>query len=572
MNLRAHRPLLDRSLAALAALAGLLAVVAFAGCSHEATTPPSTDELGRALDPLFERWNRSDSPGVAVVVLKDGEPVYRRAVGVESLDSGTPVTVDGTVFDLASVSKHMTAYAIHRLEERGALSLDDEVRHHLPWFPDFGTSVTLRHLLHHTSGLREYLDLVTWNRSREGPFSQAELRSWVEQQEDLNFPPGSQHMYSNTGYLVLAEVVAEVSGRSFAEFLQDEMFQPLGLEETTVRDPDAPPRATESYGPRQGPLTWLRGPFEPARDGLESWGDGGIDSTAENLARWLDHLRVTLAEGGPMAEMGRRGRTLGGSEFAYASGLRPETMHGVDLLWHGGSNAGFRSWAGFAPEAGWTLVLLSNSHPGAGGLGPEVLRILVNHEGSGETQPTPLDVTAPPPGSDSSRWVGHFTDGTFGARISLENGALVYRSPGGPRPARPGNGELHVGSRRLGADLDPSGTLRALRFWYGAQEVTMERYQPVDPSTVDWEAVVGQYHSGELGVTLHLRVAEGLLEAELPVRTDRYFPARPDHFLIDSGRASSITVSRDAAGAIDGLWLDLIRARRLRFERLQPTS
>ena len=148
---------------------GFLCSLALVACSPSPTTPPSEDSLGASLDDLFRPWNRDDGPGVAVVLLRDGEVLYRRGFGLASLSEKTLVDPGETLFDLGSVSKQLTAYAVLLLERRGALDLDQDVRELVPWVPELGAPLTLRQLLWHTSGLREYLDLVDLHRKEPGP-------------------------------------------------------------------------------------------------------------------------------------------------------------------------------------------------------------------------------------------------------------------------------------------------------------------------------------------------------------------------------------------------------------------
>jgi CubicO group peptidase (beta-lactamase class C family) len=176
------------------------------------------DDLGGRVDALFARWDRSDSPGASVSVVHKGEVIFSDGYGLASLEQGTHITPD-TIFHVASVSKQFTAFALCLLADEGALGLDDPVRAHLAEVPDFGAPLTLRHMLHHTSGLRdqwEGLAMAGWRL--DDVITTQHVLTFVEHQKELNFPSGSEHLYCNTGYTLAGQVVARVSGESFPEF------------------------------------------------------------------------------------------------------------------------------------------------------------------------------------------------------------------------------------------------------------------------------------------------------------------------------------------------------------------
>lgn len=559
----------DRRRAALRVAAGFGLLLSIVACHSEPTTPPSTDALGKALDPLFERWNRDDSPGAAVVVLQGGKPLYRRAVGVSSLKTSEPITADGTLFDIASLAKHLTAYAALHLADRGQLTLEDEVRQHLPWFPDFGTPITLRQLIHHTAGLREYLDQASWQKGGAPDLSRADVLAWLARQRGLNFEPGEYHGYSNTGYVALAEVVAAAAGKQFDDFMAEEIFRPIGMERTVVRSETPPRGLAASYVPID--VKFFGSRLIPAPDSPLVHGDGNLFSTADELARWLEHVAEVTRHPGTFTAMLEPGKTRDGVPFDYAGGLRPQVLHGMKVYWHGGSNTGFQSWAGFVPEHDLTVVLLSNSYPGVRGLGPAVLEVLAAQLGveAPETATPAATLAATPvPVEQIETWAGLFGEEAFQTQLTVKDGQLFYRSAGLAGQAQAFVGRIEVEGRGLGAEVDQEGILQALSFDYGAQPVVMRRYEPVASESIDWKALEGKYYSDELESTITVHAADGALKVDLPGRTDSYMPAQLDRFYIHQGRASSIEFSRDDGGQVDGLILHLIRSRNLEFKRV----
>lgn len=186
---------------------------------------------------LFEKWDKSDSPGCALGVYKDGQIIYKQGYGMADLENDIPIT-PATVFHVASMSKQFTAASIVLLAQQGKLSLNDDVHKYLPELPDFGERITIRNLIYHTSGLRDQwdlLDLAGWRYSLD-LITDDDVMSVMTRQKELNFKPGDKHVYSNTGYTLLGLIVKRVSGLSLREFSTENIFEPLGMTHTHFRD------------------------------------------------------------------------------------------------------------------------------------------------------------------------------------------------------------------------------------------------------------------------------------------------------------------------------------------------
>ena len=187
------------------------------------------DTLAAEVDQLFSEWNRSDSPGAAIAVVRDSEIIYKQGYGTANLEYDIPITTT-TIFNIASVSKQFAGFAIATLSHEGKLSLDDDIRTYLPDVPDFGSTITVRHLLHHTSGLRDWVQsLVIAGDMMDDVISFKHILKMARHQKALNFEPGAAFLYSNTGYNLLAEIVERVTGDSFREWTDTHIFKPLGM-------------------------------------------------------------------------------------------------------------------------------------------------------------------------------------------------------------------------------------------------------------------------------------------------------------------------------------------------------
>ena len=190
----------------------------------------------KEIDQIFEKWDRSDTPGAAVAVVKDGEIIFKKGYGLANMEYEIAITPN-TVFHIASVSKQFTAFAALLLEKDGIISMDDDIRKYIPEVPDFGKTITLRHLATHTSGLRDQWDLLALGGWRlDDVITTEHVLKLVNKQKGLNFDPGEEFIYCNTGFTLLAEVVARVSGKTFAEFCEERIFQPLQMDRTLFYD------------------------------------------------------------------------------------------------------------------------------------------------------------------------------------------------------------------------------------------------------------------------------------------------------------------------------------------------
>ncbi len=321
-------------------------------------SPTSEDSLSAAVDRIFERWHRPDSPGAAVLVLRDGEVVHAAGYGMADLEHGVPIRTT-SVFDIASVSKQFGAMAVALLEAEGRISLDDGVRKYIPELPDFGPPITIRHLVHHTSGIRDWpatLGIAGWDYQDVISFQQI-LRMAFGQQ-DLNFVPGAEHTYSNTGYNLLAEIVARVSGVSYREFCQERIFGPLEMVHTHVHDDhtEVVPDRAHSYRPAPG------GEYHLVWNSLTALGSSSIFTTVEDLAKWVGNFENPLVGGQAVIQrMQERGVLNGGDTIAYAWGQSLGRYRGLDTWSHSGSWAGYRTILVRFPEQRFSVVILSNT-------------------------------------------------------------------------------------------------------------------------------------------------------------------------------------------------------------------
>jgi len=352
-----------------------------AGCAPDRPVSPT---LARGIDAVFADLDRPGSPGASVSVIRDGDIIYSRGYGGAQLELGVPVT-PATVFHVASVSKQFTAMAVTMLAADGALGLDDPVQQHLDYVPEFEHPTTVRQLIHHTSGIRDQWQLLGISGWRlDDVITTEQILGLMARQRELNFVPGSEYLYSNMGYTLMAQVVEAASGMSFVEFTASRIFHPLGMDRTHFHDdhrhmvPDRAysyaPVPAEDAGAGQAAPRYTKSVLSYANAGATS-----LFTTADDLARWLDNFRHETV-GGPdvMAMMKTRGILNNGDTIPYAHGVIIGEHRGLQTIGHSGGDAGFRTQVNWYPDANVGVVVLTNVANGnPGGRARQVAEVVL---------------------------------------------------------------------------------------------------------------------------------------------------------------------------------------------------
>ena len=307
------------------------------------------------IDSIFQEWSKPGSPGAQVAVIQHGKLVYQKGYGRASLEYDIPVTTE-TIYHVASVSKQFTAMALALLEQDGKLSLEDDVHKYLPELPEYGHTVTIRQLLQHTSGVRDQwqtLALAGWRL--DDVITQEQILRVLFRQKELNFPPGTKHVYSNGGYTLAAEIVARVSGKPFPAFCQERIFRPLEMTYTHFHQDlrQLVPNRAYSYEKTDGGYQAL--PLNYANVGATS-----LFTTASDLVRWLDNFREPKVGGGAAIERLQEKAVLSnGEKVDYGLGISLGRYRGLKTISHGGGDAGYRSFVLWFPEEELGVAVVS---------------------------------------------------------------------------------------------------------------------------------------------------------------------------------------------------------------------
>lgn len=327
--------------------------------SSEPAVRKVQDSRVDSVDKLFAELNNTESPGIAILVVRDGEVLLRRCYGKANLEHKAPITAE-TVFDIASVSKQFLGMSISMLIEQGKIMLQDDIRKYIPELPDFGHTITIDHLVHHTSGIRDWpgtLALAGWRMDDVISFDQ--ILTMAFNQQDLNFKPGDEYSYSNTGYNILVELVKRVTGKTFRQWTGENIFQPLGMVNTHFHDDHTELVPNKAYG-----YLGSDGKFNAVPNGLTALGSSSLYTNINDLARWVMNLDDPKIGGKAVLErMVTRGILNSGEKITYAFGLSVGQYRGLRTLSHGGSWASFRTYLVHFPDQRFSVVVLLNYSP-----------------------------------------------------------------------------------------------------------------------------------------------------------------------------------------------------------------
>ncbi len=308
-------------------------------------------------DSLFALWKLPGHPGGVVAWIEKGQIAWSGAYGMASLEYEVPITRE-TVFNTGSVSKQFTAFAMVLLAQEGKLSLEDDVRKYLPELPDFGAPITIRHLLTHTSGLRNFQNLLALAGWRDGDhMTNEDLLKYMAWQKELNFPTGSEYLYCNTGFNLCTKIVERVAGMPFADFTRKRIFEPLGMASTEFRynlEKIYPKTATSYEG-------FSMSGFTRPKEYWTYYGNGNVYSTIADMAKWMGNFGNPRV-GGPAAirMLQERGILTTGDTLTYALGIICETYRGLRVLQHGGSVGGYRAQLTYFPDFDAGVVVMTN--------------------------------------------------------------------------------------------------------------------------------------------------------------------------------------------------------------------
>ena len=538
-------------------------------CLQAQTLP---DTIQQKIDLVFKAYTIK-TPGCAIAIIQNGIPVFQKGYGMANLEYDIPVTPN-TIFHIASESKQFTAFCILLLEKQGKLSVEDDIRKYLDFVPDFGYKITIHHLILHTSGLRDQWQLLAnagWQL--DDVITQEHVIKLVSQQKALNFPPGDEFLYCNTGYTLLAEIIKKVSGLSLRQFADQNIFKPLGMDHSHFNDDyrEIVPNRAYSYFPKGNG-------FQNAVLSYSIVGATSLLTTVLDEVKWLDNLETGKVGGKELVEkMKETGKLNDGRKLNYAYALSINKFNGWEQIGHGGGDAGFRTYACRFPEKKLGIVVFSNSSMADPAyLVRQVASILIPDHKE-ETKPV-----IHPEFADSNllkKLPGNYYSerGNLG-RFVWQDGKLQARNFGFPSandiklsittPYRYALGEdgpyLILDDRNVSGDSvmemkieNQNNTIHYKRQPGTAQKITAE--------------FAGRYYSPEIEAYYSITEKDGVLSLEhRKFSTVTLKNIAPDQFTSSNWWMDHLRFIRNKSGKIIAFEVNAGRIQHLRYDKLGP--
>jgi CubicO group peptidase (beta-lactamase class C family) len=554
------------------------AALVFAACRSSRVDP-----INAKVDALFAEWNRADSPGCSAGVGREGAVVYEHGYGTANLELGVRITPE-SVFPAASISKQFTAMSILLLVQRGQVRLDDEVRKYVTELPNYGSPITIRHLLNHTSGLRDGFNLDGWSAPRpDGSDPNDAILRVVVRQRGLNFAPGSQFQYNNGAYNLLGSIVKRVSGQSLRAFADSHIFKPLGMTQTHFHDDPAmivPGRVSNYWRDSRG---WQVGSEVPG-----IIGNAGLYTTASDLLRWshnFDDIRV--GDAALLAAAQTPAVLTSGEKSLYGFGVSIGEYRGLRAITHGGGDRGISTYLLRLPDAKLAVAVLCNSDSiPAQMLAERVAELYLSDRMQAPAaggKPTPV-AEVKLSERELARYAGWYRDPSHGGvlRLFMRDGRLTISDVEGddiPFELTPAGGGRFfillsgVPMNRLEFLSEPDGSARELHMFPAGIESTPQVFHRTRAvaSPKDLSTFAGSYQSEELDVT-YLVVANGAgLMMRPPGRPEMALELlEPDQFI--GSIAGLVKFSRDSRGQITGFTMSRRLARGVQFDRVKTAT
>ena len=519
-----------------------------------------TDVAPQKIDSIFAPYNNPHSPGCSVGVIREGSFVFRKSYGEASLELGVPLSSD-SVFYMASVSKQFTAASIVLAVEQGYLSLDDDVRKYIPELPDYGHRITLRQMLHHTSGFRDFLALTYLSgRDTSDLSSSGDVLKLIARQKGLNNFPGEEYVYSNSNYFLLGVVVKRATGKSLAEFAAVNIFQPLGMTHTLYYDDHTivVPNRVAAY--------------DPGKDGksLVDWstlfdivGGGGLMSNVDDLILWdRNFYSNKLGKGTLVRELETPGTLNNGHHINYGLGLWMNEYRGLRTVEHSGGTFGYRTEILRFPEQQFTVIALCNvANADVEGLARQISDLYLETQLKSETSGT----TSSGASSDPAPFAGTYLDPRTHMiyTFTAVNGSLMAW---GAKLRRLGANEFSDLVGNPIAFKSVHRTMTATLSLQGEPYFSGDRVPHIHVNESALNRFAGNYHSGELGATYTLSVVKGVLTLkngnQPPVGLN---PVAADEF--QAGDLGTIVLHFAGNDHVSGLTLFSQPARGITFQK-----
>lgn len=533
------------------------------------------DEKTKQVDKLFAKWDKQDSPGCALAIIHNEEIIYKKGYGMANLELNVPITTD-SVFYLGSVSKQFVAMCIALLKIEGKLALDDNIRKFLPEIPDYDSPITIRHLIYHTSGIRDYLNLEGITGIPLGSYHEEDVLDLICRQKELNFSPGEEHLYSNSGYFLLAVIVQRASGISIREYADEHIFQPLGMTHTFFHDDYTrliKNRASGYFRTGKDQYTNFLSTFDNV-------GSGGLFSSVEDLYHWDQNFYHHKVGGKKVYElMHTTGFLNSGKKLDYAFAINVTEYKGLKTVSHGGALGGYRSSYLQFPEEKFAVVCLANMNSiNPTGLCYQIAEIylgeqMISDKPDEETQPVKESKYLDLPSDKLDAYTGDYIreksmqiiraflkGGSLWLRISGSSYKLAAKTPS----SFDMQGVPEILDIKFESQSDDKPAL--LHFIREGQDPAIFRaYKRVKPSEAELAEYEGNYWSDELQVMYTIQMRNGRLYFVHKNALDGYLvPQIQDGFTFPR---FNVRFERNQKNEVSVLYVLDGRVRSIRFDK-----
>ena len=540
----------------------VLSIIAFLSTAAWAQVPDK-EKVVAGADRGFEKFTKAyvaPGPGCAAAVSLNGDLVFEKAFGLADLEHNVPNTPQ-TIFESGSVAKQFTAAALVLLQQEGKLNIDDPVRKYIPELPDYGVPLTIRHLLNHTSGLRDWGSVMALTGAGRGDrvISQDLAFDVITHQRALNFKPGAEYSYSNTGYNLAAIIVERVSKQKFPAFVEERLFKPTGMMNSSWRDDyqRIVPNRAQAYS-RQG-----NGPWRLDMPLMNVYGNGGMLTTVGDWIKW-NAMFDSRSLGAPLvAALETQGVLNDGRKIAYALGLVVGNYKGLKDVSHGGATAGYQTFLARYPDNKVSVAVMCNgTSPSAGNIAA-----VITDEIFGPYPQKPRPEPAKVSDEELKKFVGIWRNDQTHApsRFLIENG--VPRWSGG-RLIPMGDGKFIAGNSELKFTFDKNG--QPIFVDSTDDDGAVSRYiaeKEWTPTPAELASFKGDWFSDEAGAMFTVAVdGNKALIKQRPATSLPMQPLYKDHFLVDG---NIVWFTRDKNGKVDGLHVGSSRMRDMSFVRAQ---
>lgn len=517
------------------------------------------DSLTKKVDSIFAEYDKTNSPGCALAILKDGKIIYKRGYGMSNMEYNIAIS-PSSIFHVASVSKQFAAAAIIRLSLEGKLSLNDDIRKYIPEVPDFGHTITFNNLLHHTSGLRDQWDLQGLAGWRDDDLiTEKDILEMLARQKALNFSPGDEYTYCNTGYTLLGIAVKKITGVSLREYADSVFFKPLGMTSTHFHSDhsEITPNRTSAFQKDEKGIWKISIPV------FDTYGATSLFTTVEDLAKWDENFYTKQIGGNNFVNaMQLTGFLNDNTPQTYASGLVIQTYNGYKTVEHGGADAGYRSYFLRFPDQHFSVILLANlANINTRSLSTKVADVFLKNNILKEQIAT-IKIDS----NIVKGWVGDYLD--MNTKLTLK---LNYKN----EKLLVGNTALKPSSNLFFADSNGvstysfSGDSLNAKFVLSAKGLRnriFEKVIKIALTSVQLQEYKGEFYSTELDTKYKVTMSDTVLLLKIPRNDEMKFsPFIKDMFSGDF----NIIFSRDKTNMISGFFLTTGRVRNLYFEKLR---